>query len=88
MSIAAAAPARPSTLTLNDHARRIVAEILKGDRPHTDLKAAFDWEATPEGHAYWSSVRRHRDLPASARAKLSRALSAPAAPGAGRSLVA
>lgn len=70
------APPRAAALILNFHGLRIVGQILAGERPHKDLKMAFDWENTPEGHAYWSRVRQADALSGEARMKLSRAFSA------------
>jgi hypothetical protein len=65
---------RATALVLNSHGRKIVTQILDRERPHKDLKIAFDWENTPEGHAYWSSVRRAEVLPREAIVKLCRAV--------------
>lgn len=63
-------------LRLNDHGRKVVRDILAGVRSHKDLKHAFDWENTPEGHAYWSRQRQSAELSNQARDTLSRALRA------------
>lgn len=67
---------RRRALILNEHARCVVAEILEGVRSHRDLKEAFDWEETPEGHSYWSAQRQRPELSTHARTKLIRALEA------------
>ena len=48
----------------------IVRAILNGERPVADLREAFDWDAMPEGHAYWSKVRQSAKLSDEARKKL------------------
>lgn len=65
---------KPAVLQLNEHGRRVVSEILSGARPHRDMKHAFDWENTPEGHAYWSLQRNRTTLSSEARMKLEMAL--------------
>lgn len=69
---------RPKALELSEHSRRIVGEILAGTRSHKDLKVAFDWEATPEGHMFWSKARQAPGLSDHARDKLRRAADRPA----------
>lgn len=65
---------KPEALVLNAHGRQIVADILDGRRAHKDIKDAFDWENTPEGHRYWSLQRQAAGLSGEARMKLERAL--------------
>lgn len=68
------APARPPVIRLGDKGRIIVMEILTGERSHKDLKHAFDWENTPEGHKYWSTVRQRPGLSTEAQRKLEQAI--------------
>lgn len=58
------------TCYIAPYGQPIVRQILSGDRSHRDLKIAFDWDATPEGHAYWSKVRKADELSTEARRKL------------------
>lgn len=64
---------RPKTLELTQHSRHIVMEILAGLRSHKDLKIAFDWEHTPQGHRFWSTVRQKPGLCSEAHRILSAA---------------
>lgn len=67
-------PLRPAVLTLSGRSLTVVREILGGSRPHKDLKEAFDWENTPEGHRYWSRVRQAPRLSSEAVNKLTLAV--------------
>jgi hypothetical protein len=61
-------------MRLCDHGREVIFGILLGTRSHKDLKEAFLWEDTAEGHGYWSRVRQAPGLTHDAAAKLARAV--------------
>lgn len=73
-TLAAPPPVRPGALILSSHAQPIVRAILDGTLSHKRLKEAFLWEATPEGHMYWSKVRQSAGLSQDAAQRLHRAL--------------
>lgn len=70
----AIAPSRPAQLTLRGASLEVVRAILSGKLSHKSLKDAFDWENTPEGHAWWSKVRQAESLSLEAAKKLDAAL--------------
>lgn len=68
------APGLIKTMRIGDHGHEVILGILLGTRSHKDLKIAFDWENTPEGHAYWSRQRQAHGLSPEAYDKLARAI--------------
>lgn len=61
-------------MRLCNQGAEVLLGILFGTRSHKDLKDAFDWEDTVEGHRYWSQVRQADTLSDIARVKLERGL--------------
>jgi hypothetical protein len=68
------APALTKTMRIGDHGHEVILGILLGTRSHKDLKIAFDWESTPEGHAYWTRQRQAPGLSPEAYDRLARAI--------------
>lgn len=61
-------------LVLNAHGYSVVYGMIHRGHPHSNLKQAFDWENTPEGHGYWSRQYQRGVLSNEAKDKLNFAL--------------
>lgn len=61
-------------MRIGSEGKLVIVGILTGERSHKDLKIAFDWEDTREGHKFWSKVRNGPGLTTEARVILSNAI--------------